>query len=99
VSVWGEETSSFLLDEWDELVSSRRGRNAKRLGGGRLLGMGARGTVLVRAGGTGGGGTAILCGFSSDGAGGGGVTTGMTWALKPWNGGGDIGGEWPSDLG
>lgn len=61
----------------DELVLSKSGRNAKRLGGGRLLGMGERRVVLVRAGGMGGGGTAILCGLSSDGAGGGGVTTGM----------------------
>jgi len=98
VSVLGEETfsHSFL---WDELVSSKRGRKAKRLGGGRLLGMGGRGAVLVRAGGTGGGGTTMLCGLSSDGAGGGGVTTGTLWGMKPWNRVGDTGGEQLSRLG
>ena len=70
-------------------MSSNSGRKAKRLGGGRLLRIGERGVVLVRTGGTGGGGTAILCGLNSDGAGGGGATTGMLWGLKPWNSGGD----------
>ena len=73
VSVCGEDCSSgaFLgLEVGNALVWSKSGRKAKRLGGGRLLGMGGRGAVLVRAGGNGGGGTVILWGLSSEGAGG-----------------------------
>ena len=74
VSVCEEDCSSgsFLgVEVWDALVWSKSGRKAKRLGGGRLLGMGGRGAVLVRAGGNGGGGIVILWGLSSEGAGGG----------------------------
>lgn len=46
---------------------SKRGIKAKRFGGGRLLCIGGRGVGVVRCGGTGGGGTAMLCGLSSVG--------------------------------
>lgn len=50
------------------MVLSKRGIKAKRLGGGRLLGIGGIGLGVVRSGGSGGGGTAMLCGLSSGGS-------------------------------
>lgn len=47
------------------MVLSKRGIKAKRLGGGRLLGIVGIGLGVVRGGGRGGGGTAMLCGRSS----------------------------------
>lgn len=45
---------------------SKRGMKANRFFGGRLLGIGGSGVDDVRCGRRGGGGTGMLCGFSSE---------------------------------
>lgn len=87
--MWVGELGERDEKEGPAVVSSIRGRKAKRFGGGRLLGIGGRGVALVRGGGKGGGGTAMLCGLSSDGAGGGGGTV-ILCGLRTGKGGGKL---------